>query len=195
MYLAVPLDFQQDYMLAMQIHQQILKAGMSHSIEILQVVQAVQLEIVVKPQLYSGREYSVEVQALRMGNKEPMMPHLATKKKRLLLPRSAHEKLYRHEVDSEHAHFQREEEFHVLKEDEHYPLIVYQIAVESHKRSSSLGEHLGRLKTLLRGHNSQEQLVQLDLTTRFNLPPVYSSVDGMVPVSFRQARTSRGRLT
>ena len=148
MHLAVPFDSRQDYMLAMVVHQQILTAGMAHSIEFHQMVEAVQLEIPAKVLKYSERVHSIEKVPQR-GNKEPMRLHLASMKKRLLLLHSAHEKLFHHEDGSEHAHFPREEEFHLLKKSEYFPLTAGQLAVEPHKRSSSQGESLHRSKTRL----------------------------------------------
>ena len=114
----------------MVVRQQILTAGMVHSIEFQQEFEAVHLEIPVKALRHSERVHSLGIQTLQRGNKEPMRPHLAQMKKRLRLLHSAREKLFRHEDDSEHAHFQREEEFHLLKEGEHFPLTVCLPAVQ-----------------------------------------------------------------
>ncbi len=48
MRLAVPRGYQQDYMLAMVVRQQILAAGKAYSIEFQQMVEAVQLGIPAK---------------------------------------------------------------------------------------------------------------------------------------------------
>ena len=45
--------------------------------------------------------------------------------------------------------FPREEEFHLLKKSEYFPLTAGQLAVEPRKRSSSQGESLHRSKTHL----------------------------------------------
>jgi hypothetical protein len=161
-YLVVPPDSQEDYTLALVVPRQILMAGMVHSMVFQQEVEAVHLEIPVKALWHSERVHSMGIQALRRGNKEPMRPHLAQMKRRLRLLRSAREKLFRHEDDSEHAHFQYEVEFHLLKEGEHFPSTAWLPAVEPRRKATRQGERSHRLKTRLRCHYSQQGFALVD---------------------------------
>ena len=102
------------------------------------------------------------IQVRQRGNKEPTRPHQVQMKRRLRLFHSALEELFRHEDDSEHAHFLCERGFQLLNEDEHFPLTVCSPAVEPRRKATRQGGRPHQLRTRLRCQCSQQGFALVD---------------------------------